>query len=635
MAELAIGVVSLTSLLTLFETCNRAYDIFIRSARNIGKDAYLLGIRLEVERAKLRLWGRYLGISRSQECRMLRKESLETQNLVVKLLDCIKTILDDIDVITVRYGVQIVDAGQDLATTANIGLQDLNLDDIRNCAAVKVAQFKREKSERSIVAYTSRRGKLRWALADNDRLSKLVDDLCTINEGLWVSLPVNSWLKLAKGLPSYVLPAISDQETLSEIEIRAKDSKTTKLLAECSALRRVALVAAANESKAFFAEELRLKPRNVKILIDQSSQDPKRPNPQRHLAYVVDNQEDVTLLEWRYVHGAFDYGDQKTIRSRIKSLAYVLSSGNPSQFGLLKCVGFYKDEEHQDRTAVERYGLLFKLPAASSQLLLRLNATSTAVGQGSAHLLPRTLAEHIISTCASPSAPSLTDRFRIATTLCHTVLQIHAAGWLHKAIQSNNILFSAIPDPNDPSSSILDLTNPFLLGFEFSRPDRPEALSLDLPKDRTSNDYSHPSLWPPTTANAMPTNPVRFQQKYDIYALGVVLLEIGTWSLVSSISGTRDPRQPWGWRNLLLERAKILGYLCGSVYQRAVETCLEGTFDEGHSAPAEAAAEVEQLHALQTRTGEASEGVNGGNEACSAKRSFLFDIVYELSQCYA
>lgn len=633
MADVAFGVVSLTNLVTVFETCNRAYDIFIRSARNIGKDAYLLGVRLDVERAKLRLWGRYLGISRSQDCRILRKESFETQNLVFKLLDSIKTILDDIDVITVRYGVHIVDAGQNVATTADIGLQNLNLDDIRNCAAVKVAQIKREKSERSIVASTSRLGKLRWALADNDRLSKLVDDLCTINEGLWVSLPVNQWLKLAKGLPSYVLPAICDQEMLSEIEIRAKDSKTTRLLAECSALRRVALVAAANESKDLFAEKLRLKPRNVKILIDKSSQDSKRPNPQRHLAYVVDNQEDVTLLEWRYVDGAFGYADQKTIRSRIKSLAYVLSSGNSSQFGLLKCVGFYKDEEHQDKTAVERYGLLFKLPAASSQLLIHLNATSTALGQGSAHLLPRTLTEHITSTIASQSPPTLTDRFRIATALCHTVLQIHAAGWLHKAIQSNNILFSAIPDPNDPTSSILDLANPFVLGFDFSRPDRPEALSLDLPKDRTSNDYSHPSLWPPMTADAMPTNPVRFQQKYDIYALGVVLLEVGTWSLVSSISGTRDLRQPWTWRNLLLKRAKVLGYLCGSVYQRVVETCLEGNFVEGHSAPAEAAAE--ELQALQSRTGEASEGVNDGNDACSVKHSFLFDIVYELSQCYA
>ena len=257
--------------------------------------------------------------------------------------------------------------------------------------------------------------------------------------------------------------------------------------------------------------------------------------------------------------GKFNYADKKTIRSRIKSMAYVLSLGNSSQFGLLKCVGFFKDEEYQDKTAVERYGLLFRLPEPISQHLLPTNPASNALLTPPAHFCPRTLAEHIARTTASKTLPTLSDTFRIATALCHTVLQIHAAGWLHKAIQSTNLLFSAIPSANDPTSSTLDLAQPFLLGFEFSRPDRPATPSLELPKDRTSNDYRHPSLWPPAAADAVPATPVRFQKQYDIYALGVVLPEIGTWSLVSSISGTRDIRQPWAWRDLLLQRAKSLG----------------------------------------------------------------------------
>ena len=303
MAEITIGVVSLANLVTLFQTCNRAYDIFIRSAREIGRDAYLLGVRLEVERQKLRLSGQYLGISQSQQCRLLREESFEVQNLVVTLLDSIKAILDDIDVITVRYGVQILEAGQDSVTVAHTGLQDLNLDDVRNSAAVKVAQIKRVQSERSIVASTSRLGKLRWALSDNEKLSRLVEDLCNINENLWVCLPVNQWLKLAKGLPSFVLPAISNQGILSEIEDRAKDNETTELLALCSAMRRGAIFAAANESKDSFADELRLESKDVKILIDIYNQDPKRPSPQRHIAFFTNNQKTRALLEWRYVDG--------------------------------------------------------------------------------------------------------------------------------------------------------------------------------------------------------------------------------------------------------------------------------------------------------------------------------------------
>ena len=632
MADLIIGGLGLTSLLSLFQTCDRAYDIFIRSARNIGRDAYLLGVRLEVERAKLRLWGRYLGISQSQKCRLLRTESLETQRLVITLLECIKAILDDIDVITARYNVKIFEAGQALNTMADLGLQDLNIDDIRNCAAVKLAQVKRLKNERSIVASTSRLGKLRWALSDNDKLSKLVDDLCQINEELWVSLPVNQWLKLAKGLPSFVLPAISDQEMLFEIEDRAKKSETTKLLAACSALRRGALFAAANELKDSFAEELRLKSSDVKIEIDINPQYPQSPGPQRHIAYINNDKKDVTLLEWRYVDGSLVYADKKMIRSRIKSLAVVLSSSNSSQFGLLKCVGFYKDEAYQDQTAVERYGLLFKLPASITQHLIPPDSASTALAPFPAHLCPRTLAEYIISTNASKTYPTLTDRFRIAMALCHTILQIHAAGWLHKAIQSTNIVFSTMPDPSDSTRSDLEIANPIILGFSFSRPDRPGAPSLELPKDRISNDYRHPSLWPPMIADALPANTVRFKQQHDIYALGVVLLEIGLWRLVSKISGNQDSRQPYAWRNLLLKHAKSLGYLCGSVYQRVVETCLTGDFVEGDTPSIE-----EELPAQESETvnaGQMSDAVSGHHEG-AVKQSFLFDVVYELSRCNA
>ena len=397
-------------------------------------------------------------------------------------------------------------------------------------------------------------------------------------------------------------------------------------------MRRGAIFAAANESKDSFAEEIRLESKDVKILIDIHNQDPKRPSPQRHIASFTNDQKALALLEWRYVDGEFNYADKKTIRSRIKSLVYVLSLGNSSQFGLLKCVGFFKDEEYQDKTAVERYGLVFKLPEPVSQHLLPTNPASNALLTPPAHFCPRTLAEHITRTTASKTLPTLSDRFRIATALCHTVLQIHAAGWLHKAIQSSNLLFSAVPSANGPTSSNLDLAHPFLLGFEFSRPDRPATPSLELPKDRTSNDYRHPSLWPPATADAVPATPVRFKKQYDIYALGVVLLEIGTWSLVSSISGTRDIRQPWAWRDLLLQRAKVLGYLCGSVYQRVVETCLAGNFVEGDSVPEEQMQRGGQSERMEA--GGVAEEDDGQHEG-SVKQSFLFDVVYELSRCYA
>ena len=122
---------------------------------------------------------------------MLLRESYETQKFVVARFDAIKLLLDDIDLIMIRYGVRICEAGQDSSPDPMIELQDLNLDDIRSCAAVNIAEVKRTTMERSIVVSTSRLGKLRWALSDSVKLRRLVDDLRLLNESLWIALPAN------------------------------------------------------------------------------------------------------------------------------------------------------------------------------------------------------------------------------------------------------------------------------------------------------------------------------------------------------------------------------------------------------------------------------------------------------------
>jgi hypothetical protein len=605
MAEITIGGLGLFSLLALFQTCNSAYDIFVRSAKNIGRDAHLLSVHMEVERQKLRLWGQYLGISHSEQCHLLRAESFETQRLVVVLLDCIKELLDDMDVITLRYGVKIVVDGEDNSGQNEPLLRDLNLEDIRSCEAVKIAQLKRRETERSVTKSTSRIGKLRWALSDNSKLAKLVHDLRDINEHLWVALPKNQWLKLARGLPSLVLPEISDQVALSAVQGTARENETTQLLAACLDLRHTALILATNESRPEFGENLRIPPAHVKVNIEFSTGDPNGDDTKkRHIVCITkaDGTKIAALLEWRFVERSFGFKDKETIRSRIKSLAVLLSSDRPSQFGLLKCIGFFRDGQHETQTAVERYGLLFE------HLAMPILRTPSDTEKATlVQFRPRSLHEYIDATARNP--PYLGDRFRIAIALCNTLLQIHASSWLHKAIQSSNILF--FPTSPYATPADLDTSRPFLTGFDFSRPDLPNANSLEAPKDRTSNDYRHPSLWP--KGDSAPS--IRYRKRHDIYALGVVLLEVGTWKLVRSLkSSYRDPKDPLLWRDHLLDFAKQLGFRCGKTYQEVVETCLTGYFVERDSAESVVRRDEEEI------------GIKG---------SFLFDVVYKLGQCHA
>lgn len=138
--------------------------------------------------------------------------------------------------------------------------------------------------------------------------------------------------------------------------------------------------------------------KDVKLL---KNGNPEEPNLIRKIASVVGDEKNMAIVEWKYADGPFSQPEKKIIRSRTKSLAYVLRLKKSFQFGLLKCTGFYKDEEYQDKTVVEKFGLLFKLPTRASQNLLQHHTTTTI-------LAPK-----------SKAPPMPIDSFRIATAPCH------------------------------------------------------------------------------------------------------------------------------------------------------------------------------------------------------------------------
>lgn len=95
---------------------------------------------------------------------------------------------------------------------------------------------------------------------------------------------------------------------------------------------------------------------------------------------------------------------------------------------------------------------------------------------------------------------------------------------VHESFRSENILFftSHTSDANGSAqintSEKLDLTQPWIFGFEFSRPDSFfSAGFIDICPDRDVYRHSERQGQPLTT----------FKKIHDIYALGIVLLEIG------------------------------------------------------------------------------------------------------------
>jgi serine/threonine protein kinase len=161
----------------------------------------------------------------------------------------------------------------------------------------------------------------------------------------------------------------------------------------------------------------------------------------------------------------------------------------------------------------------------------------------------------------------------MALEICRTLLTVHTAGWLHKNVRSENILFFS--DSTSPGGVSNTPTRPYLAGFAFSRVDSPVEVSDQASEDPLLDIYRHPQgLGEPSVAYAM---------YMDHYSLGMVLAEIAEWRplkhivkkqvdvtnrLVDVPLSALAGIQVWFWRELV-ERGQI-EFRMGEVYGRMV-----------------------------------------------------------------
>jgi hypothetical protein len=116
----------------------------------------------------------------------------------------------------------------------------------------------------------------------------------------------------------------------------------------------------------------------------------------------------------------------------------------------------------------------------------------------------------------------------------------------------------------------------YLLGLEYARPTT-EASSRPIDRDEIGeNIYRHPEQW------GLPT--VSFNVMHDVYALGVVLLEIGIWRQAITLSRSRFTGAQTGssvQQTLILNASRlVLRASMGRRYQEVVLRCLRGDFGD-------------------------------------------------------
>jgi len=255
------------------------------------------------------------------------------------------------------------------------------------------------------------------------------------------------------------------------------------------------------------------------------------------------------------------------IKSRVQKLAALLKQNNRKvQFRAPHCLGYFVDES-EDRES--RFGLVFEKPPTVP--------SSTE---------PTTL-RRLIEASNRPNStfdtPSLTDRINLMRLLSETVERVHAVDWLHKGLRSANILFFIKRGEAEHSVDV-DFSDAYISGFHYSRPATNDDLT-ERPTDNAWADiYRHPTVQ--STGNREDTTSTResYKKSFDLYSLGIVLLEIAYWKTIDQILNinldTARPKQTWPVMDRLLSREPqhlrfVKSYL-GNTVEEVVRSCLVG-----------------------------------------------------------
>jgi serine/threonine protein kinase len=185
-------------------------------------------------------------------------------------------------------------------------------------------------------------------------------------------------------------------------------------------------------------------------------------------------------------------------RKRASMLASLLRKELPPGFQTPPCLGYVVCENENVESML---GLVFE-QASSLNLKPRLTTLRQLLGQR-----PK---------------PPLSKRIALSASLAECVQSFHLVDWLHKGLRSHNIIF--LGDLTIP----LDLSRPYITGFDLSRPGNEGDMTIKPATDLLLDLYRHPR-----TQSGDADNPYR--KCYDLYSLGIVLLEIIYWRPVEDI----------------------------------------------------------------------------------------------------
>jgi len=227
-----------------------------------------------------------------------------------------------------------------------------------------------------------------------------------------------------------------------------------------------------------------------------------------------ESERDKILIEWKG-YGAKWKIDPKSrefkergeaMFDRIQGLVAMLCQPKPAGFQVLDCLGCFHDAQQQ------KFGIVYKFPSNQSTPI-RLH-----------HFLRK-------RDRSAKLSPHIGEKVALARALAISLHAFHISGWIHKDINSRNILFFT---PSSENKDV-ELAKPYVVGFNHSREDDERAYTEGTDFLSEWRKYQHPNY----QTSSMP-----FKREYDYYSFGLVLIEIGAWERLSNVYSKYETETP-------------------------------------------------------------------------------------------
>ncbi|CAL5872456.1 uncharacterized protein PFLUO_LOCUS6720 [Penicillium psychrofluorescens] len=547
LAGFGVGAISLT--FQLFAGCVKAYNL-LSDANGMPPQFHYLRVRLKIEQHRLLNWAEVANLTEKNDslCATLRLN----EALVQEVLSEQEAIITGFWNVGHPYR-SLVDGGQGGSLYNAAGEFEFQE---RFPHAKSSLETRALRCVERLRLYPVR---FRWAVFDRERLETALARLGVLNDGMQ---------SLLDSQQQFTLHQVQTRTSMQVLQLNNKVDHLLQIFQAGNMQRSLTQNFEPRRETEVLATLARFKALNIDInsnpsdelskdgLLDAGSCTIFRSSPATYMTREIERSVGLydgkpAWIEWKYYDPVLQNGhpDQFTQARICKLSALLKNSQKPTQFHTPACIGYFNDAPHN------RFGLVFRRPT----------------GPASAHA-PTSL----FDIFHDDEKPSLSARVHLAHTLATAVQHLHSTNWIHKAIRSQNVVFFTEPGHTD-------LSNPFLCGFGLARPAHNTEMTERPDTTPLYNLYRHPLAHSDVATEGIGG----FKKAFDIYSLGIVLLETALWMPLHRVLGIEGENVQGHFRPgvtkkvqvTLLREARFLDMVkaaAGDIFGDVVKACLDG-----------------------------------------------------------